>query len=141
MLPIIFSRAIPPLVRKLNGIGRHFCTLAAIALMSCELGAATAPEVVLIGKLGLHRQISGTTVNPIASAFAVDVYIASPVPPSIQVRLKKPSGETIPLEQGALDRFSHYEYFFNEAELATAYPQGTYTIVVTEGGADTATAC
>lgn len=107
--------------------------------MTAQIGMATVPEAVLIGKLGFHQQISATTLTPSVSGFALDVYMASAVPASTVVRLRKPSGQLISLEQDSPDQFSHFEYFPNEADLAAAYPQGTYAIIVTDGGAETTT--
>lgn len=95
---------------------------------------AQVPAAILVAKVGVHEQVSAATVNPLYVGFLVDVYLPEAVDSAVTVALQKPGGASTLLAQVADNTFSLGEYFYSEADLTAAYPDGAYQMIVTGGG-------
>ncbi len=119
--------------------GLRFCRLAAIALMCGGSLQAQVPESIALVKMGVHQQISATSLVPEGAEIVVDVFLPSSAPSSATVSLQKPSGETILLAKNANGLYAFDEFFSDEAHLSAAYPDGSYKVLVAGGSVDTTT--
>ena len=117
--------------------GRLSCcrTLAAISIGLLALGvAAQVPTGIGLLKIDEYSQQSATAEQAGLSDLGIDVAFLAPPPASTTVRLQGPAS-SLTLQRQTDGSYQGEQQFATRAALDAAYPDGAYTVSVSDGTA------
>jgi hypothetical protein len=135
---LVIGRALASRLCCLHFLRLLTLTLSASFLLAPRAGAQV-PYGIVVTKAGVHEQSSASKVDQLYVGFLASVYLHTPIAPTVTVKLQLPNGTTRDLEVTGDDSFSTSAYYQNEAQLAAAYPDGTYKIIVSDGSSSNTT--
>lgn len=112
-----------------------------LGLFACLAAGAFAqtPSAILVLRLTEYNQTSATAQSVVAHDLAVYVDFPSAPPAGTIVTMAKPGTTSLTLQRQADGSYESLTQFATAEQLNAAYPDGTYTVAIHGGGADSST--